>query len=91
VTVTPHLPAHAWSLLGEQHVPSDWQTSLAPAQAAVPFAPQATVWPQLFVATPQFLPAQVVVAGSGVQPHAPLLHVSPPSHPPQSTCAPQLS
>jgi hypothetical protein len=91
VTVVPHLPAHTPALSGVQHAPLDWQTSPAAEHAAVPFAPQATVCPQLFVATPQFLPAHVVVAGSGTHPQLFAVHVAPPSHPPQSTFAPQLS
>jgi hypothetical protein len=45
----------------------------------------------LFVTAPQTLPLQVIDAGSGVQLHAPTLHVAPPSQPPQSIWFPQLS
>jgi hypothetical protein len=57
-----------------------------------PVAPQATICPQLLVPEPQFLPAQVVVAGSAVQPQAPLVvQVAPASQPPQSMSRLQLS
>jgi hypothetical protein len=87
----PHLPAHAWALFGVQHVSSDWHRSPAVSHAVVPFEPQARTWPHLLVATPQFFPAHVVVAGSGLQPQLPLTHATPPSHPWQSTWVPQLS
>jgi len=82
VTVTPHFPAHATaSVSGVQQEPSAMQTSPVDEQAVDPVAPQATTCPQLLVAEPQFLPAQVVVAGSAVQPQAPLaVQVAPASH-----------
>jgi hypothetical protein len=46
---------------------------------------------QLLVAEPHCFPAQAVATDSGTQPHAPPVHVSPPSHPPQSTDFAQLS
>src|SRR5262249_383354 len=90
VIVTPPLPAHARASSGGQPVGSAWHTSPAAAHDAVPLSPQETTWPQLFVATPQFLPAHVLVAGSGAHPQLPAKHVAPPSHPPQSTGSPQL-
>jgi hypothetical protein len=68
VTVTPHLPAHACASFGVQHVPSGLHTSELEAHDAVPPAPQATAWPQLFVVVPQLRPAHVVVGASGTQP-----------------------
>jgi hypothetical protein len=91
VALVAHLPAQAPALSGVQHVPSDWQTSPAPAHPPVPFAPHATTWPQLFVATPQLFPVHVIAAGSGLHPQLPDTHRAPPSHPPQSVDPPQLS
>ena len=91
VTVTPHLPRQAVASSGVQQVPSALQTSPATGQAAVALSPHATTWPQLFIATPQFFPAHVFVAGSGMQPQLPLTHAAPPAHAPQSTRLPQLS
>ena len=91
MTVTPHLPRQAVASSGVQQVPLAAQTSVDAAHEAVPLSPQVTTWPQLFVATPQFFPAHVCVAGSGAQPQLPLTHAAPPSHEPQSTWLPQLS
>jgi hypothetical protein len=91
VAVVPHLPPHAMALSGAQHVPSAMQISLLDAQAAEPVGPQATSWPQLFIIEPQFRPAHVVACGSGLHPHAPAMHIAPPSQPPQSTGRLQLS
>jgi hypothetical protein len=46
---------------------------------------------QLLVADPHCFPVHAVATDSGMQPHAPPVHVSPPSHPPQSTEPAQLS
>jgi hypothetical protein len=93
VTVTPHFPAQATeSVSGVQQDPSAMQTSPVNEHAVDPLTPQATTCPQLLVVEPQFLPAQVVVAGSAVQPQAPLaLQIAPPSQTPQSTSRLQLS
>jgi hypothetical protein len=89
-TVVLHLPEHAVALSGVQHaLPT--QTSLADAQSSVPPVPHGTACPQLFITVPQVLPRHVVAAGSGTQPHAPLVHVSPPSQPPHMMVCPQLS
>jgi len=71
ITLTLHLPEHAPALSGVQHVSSVRQKSPLFAHEGVPFAPQPTDSPQLFVFVPQFLPAQVVVTGSGTQPSPP--------------------
>jgi hypothetical protein len=91
VTVTPHWPRQAVASSGVQHVPSALQTSPGAAQDAVSLSPQATTCPQLFIAVPQFLPAHVLVAGSGAQPQLLLTQAAPPGHCPQSTWLPQLS
>jgi len=92
MTVVLHLPAHTVALSGVQHVPSLMQTSPLDGQDVDPAGPQETIWPQLFVADPQFFPAHVCVVGSGVHPpHVPFEHVAPPSQPPQSTVLLQLS
>jgi hypothetical protein len=91
MAVVLHLPAQAESLSGKQHVLLGRQTPTIPPHSVVPLAPQATTWPQLFVAAPQFIPAHVVVAGSGSQPQEPAVQVTPPSHDAQITVAPQLS
>jgi hypothetical protein len=68
------------------------QTSVLVSQDVVPFGPQATVCPQLFVAEAQFLPAHVLVSGSAVHPQAPVeLQTAPPSQPPQFWGRLQLS
>jgi hypothetical protein len=87
--MTPHLPAQALVLSGVQQAPP---THTSPdGQSAVPPTPHCTVWPQLFVAVPHVLPWHVVLTGSGTQPHAPPMHVRPPSQPPHATVCPQLS
>jgi hypothetical protein len=91
VTAAPQFPEHASALSGMQHVPPGWHTSPPAAHEGVPFAPQATTWPQLLVAMPQFFPMHVVVAGSGSHPQLPAVHGTPPSQPGQLTGAPQLS
>jgi hypothetical protein len=45
----------------------------------------------LLVAAPQFMPAHVVSADSGLQPHALATQLTPPSQPPQFVALPQLS
>ncbi|MCA9862700.1 MAG: hypothetical protein KC432_06760, partial [Thermomicrobiales bacterium] len=61
------------------HVPF-WQVASAHGGCA---HWQVTGWPQLFVAGPQAMPAQVVANGSGSQAHRPLArHDSPSGHAP---------
>jgi hypothetical protein len=90
-TVVLQCPAHAVVLSsGVQHaLPT--HTSDADGQLTVPPLPQGTCWPQLLVAEPHVLPAHVVDTGAGTQPHAPLLHVSPPWQPPHEMVWPQSS
>jgi hypothetical protein len=88
VTATPPQRPLQAAPLSLQHEPSALQ--MAPGDAQEPPLPQATVCPQLLTAVPQALPAQVVLAGSGMQPQLLFVHV-PPSQPPQSTGRPQLS
>jgi hypothetical protein len=90
VAIVLHLPAHAVVLSGVQHV-SFTHTSEDDAQLTVAPDPQATAWPQLFIAVPQVLPWHVVDGGSGTHPQAPPVHVSPASQLPQSIDCPQLS
>jgi hypothetical protein len=90
VAVVLHLPTHGVALSGVQQALFT-QTSEDDEQFTVPPAPHGIVCPQLFVAVPQTFPWQVVVTGSGTQPHEPLVHVRPASHPPQSIICPQLS
>jgi hypothetical protein len=90
VAVVLHLPAHGVALSGVQHV-LPTHTSFADAQFTVPPLPHGTICPQLFIEVPQVLPWQVIDAGSGTQPHAPLVQVSPPSQPPHMIICPQLS
>jgi hypothetical protein len=90
VTVVLHLPAQAVALSGVQHM-FPTQTSPPVAHDVVPLAPHATACPQLFMAVPQVFPWQVIEAGSGTQPHAPFVHVRPPSQPPHMIIWPQLS
>jgi hypothetical protein len=86
-----HLPAHAVTSSGVQHV-FPVHTCDDEEQLPVPPTPQGTACPQLFVAVPHVLPLHVVASGSGMQPQEPAsLHVSPASHPPQSSGCPQLS
>jgi hypothetical protein len=90
VAIVLHLPAQAVALSGVQHVVPT-HTSFDDAQLTVPPLPHETACPQLFVAVPHVLPWHVVVTGSGTQPHAPLVHVSPASQPPHMIICPQLS
>jgi hypothetical protein len=85
VAVVLQTPAQAVALSGvQQLLPT--HTSDVDEQLAVPPAPHATVWPQLFVVVPHVLPTHVVERASGTQPHAPAsLQVSPPLQPPQLT------
>jgi hypothetical protein len=83
-TVVLHFPAQVVALSsGVQHVVPT-HTSDVDEQLTVPALPQGTCCPQLLVAEPHVLPAHVVDTGSGTQPHAPLVQVSPPPQPPQS-------
>jgi hypothetical protein len=91
VAVVLHWPRHAVALSGVQHVSSDLQTSAVEEHDVVPPDPQATTCPQLFIAEPQFLPAHVLVTGSGVHAQEPSVQDAPPEHCPQSTALPQLS
>jgi hypothetical protein len=77
---------------GEQHVPPSRQTSDA-LQRGPPATPQPTIWPQLFIAVPQFCAPHVYSTVLGTQPlHVPLgLHVCSSPHVPQFTDASQLS
>jgi hypothetical protein len=86
-----HLPAQAEALSGVQHVSLARHTSPGELHIVPAAGPHATSWPQLFLTEPQFLPAHVVVAGSGTQPQAPEVHIMPASQPPQSTGLLQLS
>jgi hypothetical protein len=90
VTVALHLPAQTVSLSGVQQLLLT-QTSLDDAQLTVPAVPQDTDCPQLFVAVPHVWPWHVIDTGSGTQPHAPLVHVRPPSQPPHMIICPQSS
>jgi hypothetical protein len=91
VAIVLHLPAHTEALSGVQHVSLARQTSPGEPQVVPAAGPQGTSWPQLFLTDPQFLPAHVIVAGSGTHPQAPEVHISPASQPPQSTGLLQLS
>ena len=91
-TLTLHLPWHGVTLSGTQHAPLS-ASHKAPglAQAVVPLGPHGTDCPQLLVAVPQARPPQVAPGESGTQPHELFVHVRPPSQPPQSVAALQLS
>jgi hypothetical protein len=80
-----------WQVASVQHESSLMHFWPAPAQAVDPFAPQLTVWLQLFVALPHTLVPQAWLVDSAVQPHELLVHVRPPAHVPQSMGLPQLS
>jgi hypothetical protein len=88
------LPAQATACaIGVQ--PQVWLAALQ-VSGATQVSGQATIWPQLFATPPHSPPAQVVVMGSGRQPHTPLtppppqLAPAPVQVPPQSTVCPQL-
>jgi hypothetical protein len=80
-----------WQVPSVQHESSLMHFWPVPAHAVDPFAPQLTVWLQLFVVLPHALVPQAALVDSAVQPHELFVHVSPPAHMPQSMGLPQLS